>query len=243
MASDWVPNKCGGVRWRTLGNGTIEIEGSGVPTISTTGPQFQNMSRTWANWKHFMAPAAKEFGIPLSWVLAIATVETGFLSSDPAKQAAAYSPVGAAGVMQLMPMTANMLGMTSAERTDPQKNIWGGVKLMRMLADGPTGPELPNIASAYNAGSGSTGLGVRCSAGRNEWNLMSDANYPRQAVQLQNSARLYMDLRTTLLSSSAKIGLGIALAGVGVAVLISTGIKLTGKSMLGISTVLPFVPP
>jgi soluble lytic murein transglycosylase-like protein len=218
MAASWVANKCGGVRWRTLRDGTIEVEGIGVPTIDPAGAQFRNMAQTWANWKAIMAPAAREHDVPLPWVLAIATVETGYLAGDPAKQASVSSSAGAVGVMQLMPLTAKMLGMTAAERTDPEKNIWGGVKLMRLLADGATGPELPNIASAYNAGSGSTGLGVRCATGRNEWNLMSDANYPRQAVQLQNTARLYLDLQTSRVSAAMVTGVGLAIAGIAVAV-------------------------
>ena len=61
----------------------------------------------------------------------------------------ATSNKGASGLMQLMPATARRLGVTNIY--DPQQNIEGGVKYMRMLLDMFSGDV--NLALAgYNAG-------------------------------------------------------------------------------------------
>lgn len=61
----------------------------------------------------------------------------------------AVSPAGAAGLMQLMPATAEALGVT--DRFNPEQSIFGGAKLLREELDRFGDPELALIA--YNAGS------------------------------------------------------------------------------------------
>jgi soluble lytic murein transglycosylase-like protein len=65
--------------------------------------------------------------------------------------AAAVSPVGALGVMQLMPATAKFLGVADAR--DARDNIFGGAKYLRMLLDTFHG-DLDLTLAAYNAGPG-----------------------------------------------------------------------------------------
>jgi soluble lytic murein transglycosylase-like protein len=61
----------------------------------------------------------------------------------------AQSQVGAAGLMQLMPLTANELGVQ--DRFDPTQNIYGGVKyLAQLLALFDNNIQL--ATAAYNAG-------------------------------------------------------------------------------------------
>jgi soluble lytic murein transglycosylase-like protein len=63
----------------------------------------------------------------------------------------AVSPKGAQGLMQLMPATAEMLGVEDA--FDPRDNIMGGTKYLRMLLDMFEGNPVHAVA-AYNAGEG-----------------------------------------------------------------------------------------
>lgn len=61
----------------------------------------------------------------------------------------AVSPAGALGLMQLMPRTARMLGVS--DPFDPRANVEGGVAYLRRLAD-----EFGTVLAlaAYNAGPG-----------------------------------------------------------------------------------------
>ena len=63
----------------------------------------------------------------------------------------ATSYKGASGLMQLMPMTARRMGVTNIY--DPQQNIEGGVKYMRLLLD-LFGGDVNLALAGYNAGEG-----------------------------------------------------------------------------------------
>lgn len=63
----------------------------------------------------------------------------------------AISNKGASGLMQLMPATARRLGVSNI--FDPQQNIDGGIKYMRMLLD-MFGGDVSLALAGYNAGEG-----------------------------------------------------------------------------------------
>ncbi|QOT79439.1 lytic transglycosylase domain-containing protein [Cupriavidus basilensis] len=65
--------------------------------------------------------------------------------------AAAVSPKGATGAMQLLPSTAAMYGVT--ELTDPAQNIEAGIRHLKYLLD-RHGGNLTLALAAYNAGEG-----------------------------------------------------------------------------------------
>jgi soluble lytic murein transglycosylase-like protein len=73
------------------------------------------------------------------------------MQAESAFDAMAVSPVGALGLMQLMPDVATELGVT--DPLDPRQNIMAGAKYLRQLLDANGGNVRLALAS-YNAGPG-----------------------------------------------------------------------------------------
>jgi len=86
--------------------------------------------------------ACQRHGVEFALVKAVIKAESAF---DPG----ALSPAGARGLMQLMPDTASLHGVTDVH--DPQGNIDGGVRHLRLLLDRFRG-NLTLTVAAYNAG-------------------------------------------------------------------------------------------
>lgn len=85
---------------------------------------------------------ASHFGVDPSLVRAVMQHESGF---NPH----AVSPKGAQGLMQLMPGTADVMGVQNP--FDPEQNIAGGVGYLRHCLD-RFGQSVPLAVAAYNAG-------------------------------------------------------------------------------------------
>jgi soluble lytic murein transglycosylase-like protein len=85
---------------------------------------------------------AKKHNVDPKLVRAVINAESGW---NPR----AISPKGAAGIMQLMPKTANDMGVSN--RFNPEENIEGGVKYLRYLLDKFNG-NMTLALAAYNAG-------------------------------------------------------------------------------------------
>ena len=85
--------------------------------------------------------AAQQYNLDPRLVAAVAEVESGF-NQD------AVSGAGAVGVMQLMPNTADALGVNPY---DAEQNIEGGAHYIRQMLDA-FGGDLRKAIAAYNAG-------------------------------------------------------------------------------------------
>jgi soluble lytic murein transglycosylase-like protein len=88
--------------------------------------------------------AARTHGVDPRLVAAVARRESAF-------NARAMSNKGACGVMQLMPATAQYLGVRNV--FDARENIFGGARYLRTLLDTFNG-DLDLTLAAYNAGPG-----------------------------------------------------------------------------------------
>jgi hypothetical protein len=91
---------------------------------------------------HIISNAAKKFRIDHALIKAIIKAESNFNHE-------AISPVGAQGLMQLMPATAYALQVEDAFH--PEKNIEGGTRYLRYLLNTYRG-NLKLTLAAYNAG-------------------------------------------------------------------------------------------
>ena len=97
-----------------------------------------------ARFMGYIEEAAALYRLPKALILAVMKTESNF---DPR----ATSPVGACGLMQLMPPTAAYMMVTDIY--DPRQNILGGARYLRILANLFNG-DLHLTAAAYNAGEG-----------------------------------------------------------------------------------------
>lgn len=88
--------------------------------------------------------AARTHGVDPRLVAAVARRESAW-------KANAVSPVGACGIMQLMPATAKYLGVNDV--FDARQNIFAGTRYLRTLLDTFDG-DLDLALAAYNAGPG-----------------------------------------------------------------------------------------
>jgi Transglycosylase SLT domain/Domain of unknown function (DUF4124) len=128
------------------GNGASGSKpGSGAaPGVVPVPPSDHDIAR-YTRYSEWIREAATLYQIPEQLVRAVIRCESDY---DPR----AVSVSGARGLMQLMPDTASLMQVRDID--DPRENIFGGVRLLRILANEFNG-DLELTIAAYNAGDGS----------------------------------------------------------------------------------------
>lgn len=101
-------------------------------------------SKSKNSFDSIIRQAAQTHGVSEGLIKAVMHTESGFNSN-------ARSPVGAQGLMQLMPATARRFNVSNSY--DPQQNIFGGAKYLSWLMKRFNGNTSLALA-AYNAGEG-----------------------------------------------------------------------------------------
>ena len=124
-----------------------------VPTAAPKLIAFFEISPSFKQVKHHLREAAKAQDIDYALLQALIATESGF-------DAAAVSPKGAVGLMQVLPATAERYGVTGDAKVpvgrklvDPRTNIGAGTRYLRYLIDLFPG-RLDLALAAYNAGEG-----------------------------------------------------------------------------------------
>ena len=114
-----------------------------APGVVPVPPSDRDVGR-YTRYDDWIREAATLYQIPDPLVRAIIRCESDY---DPR----AVSVSGARGLMQLMPETASLMQVRDID--DPRDNIFGGVRLLRILANEFNG-DLELTVAAYNAGDG-----------------------------------------------------------------------------------------
>lgn len=115
-----------------------------LANVKCNGHSAETVNRRADRYRQRVEKLADRFAVDPNLVLAVAAQESCFYTK-------AISPVGAQGLMQLMPATASMLGVRDAYNADD--NLKGGVRYLSMLQKQFDSQEL--VLAAYNAGPGS----------------------------------------------------------------------------------------
>jgi len=115
-----------------------------VPGVSVSIDSYVAPDAARYAYDDLIAEAARRYRLNPRMIKAVMETESAF-------NAMAVSPVGALGLMQLMPEVAAELGAT--DPMDPRENIMAGARYLRQLLDAHGGNVKLALAS-YNAGPG-----------------------------------------------------------------------------------------
>lgn len=122
----------------------MQFEGRKSRVYKTPAHKRDRSPDRFTRYDAYIQEAARLYQLPEAFLRAVVHVESNF---DPN----VVSVDGAMGLMQLMPFTAEKMGVTNP--FDPRQNILGGARFLRILANQWNGDLVRTLAS-YNAGPG-----------------------------------------------------------------------------------------
>jgi soluble lytic murein transglycosylase-like protein len=179
-----------------------------VPTVPPKLIAFFEVSPSYKQVKHLLREAASQYRVDYELLQAVIATESGF-------DAAAVSPKGAVGLMQIMPATAQRYGVAGDRKmpveqklADPRTNIRVGARYLRdLLAMFPGQLEL--ALAAYNAGEGAV-----LRAGSRVPNYRETQSYVRTVLQLYTVLKPPTPLRVRMELAGGAAGRSNMLASV-----------------------------
>lgn len=115
---------------------------NGTDKNQTVDNSESSSARSTDEISKYITDAAQKYGVDAKLLSAVAETESGYKQD-------AVSGAGAVGVMQLMPNTAEELGVTDIH--DVKQNIEGGAKYLKQLLNDFNG-NVRKAVAAYNAG-------------------------------------------------------------------------------------------
>jgi soluble lytic murein transglycosylase-like protein len=122
---------------------TPKLTATAGPRVSTTIESFDPVPLRNA-YDDLIAEAADKYRLSANLIKSVMQTESNF-------NAWAISPVGAMGLMQLMPHIASAYGVE--DPFDPRQNIMAGAQILKELMTMHRG-NLPLVLASYNAGAG-----------------------------------------------------------------------------------------
>ena len=125
-------------------SGRASARGGAALSEVRVSPEGAPLPKRALKFKGFVDAAASYYQLPPALIWGVMEVESSFSPE-------VVSNKGAQGLMQLMPFTSKDMGVQ--DPFDPEQNIWGGARLLRILANRFHG-DLVLTLSAYHAGGG-----------------------------------------------------------------------------------------